>query len=269
MPINVLELWDFANPTQTEDRFRTLLPSLSFDEQLIATTQIARTYGLRKQFDKAREVLGDVAPHLNEASAEVNARYHLELGRTLCSPAHTSEQLTDEAKSSARASYTKAFEIAKCAKLDYLAIDALHMMVMVDQEPAAQLGWNRKAIEYMEQSSQPDAKKWEGSLRNNVGYALHLSGDYEGALKQFQLALTAREAAGKAGPIRIAHWMIAWTYRAMGRIDEALTIQHRLEQECDEDGSPDPYVYEELEHLYRAKGDDENTTKYKAKREQL
>ena len=43
--------------------------------------------------------------------------------------------------------------------------------------------------------------------------------------------------------------MIAWTLRALGRLNEALEIQPRLEREYDEAGEPDPYVFEELELL--------------------
>jgi hypothetical protein len=49
--------------------------------------------------------------------------------------------------------------------------------------------------------------------------------------------------------------MVAWTLRALGKMDEALEIQLRLERECDAAKKPDRYVFEELEILYRARGD--------------
>jgi len=36
----------------------------------------------------------------------------------------------------------------------------------------------------MEGSDQPAAKKWEGSLRNNMGYSLHLAKRYDEALAE-------------------------------------------------------------------------------------
>ena len=48
--------------------------------------------------------------------------------------------------------------------------------------------------------------------------------------------------------------------------DEALDIQLRLERENDADGTPDPYVYEELEHLYGLRGDEARTSHYAALR---
>ena len=107
----------------------------------------------------------------------------------------------------------------------------------------------------MQSSSQQDAKKWEGSLHNNTGYALHLLGRYDDALLEFKLALAAQERGGNLQAIRIAHWMIAWTLRALGQLKEAIEIQLRLEKECDRAGEPDPYVFEELELLHRALND--------------
>jgi tetratricopeptide (TPR) repeat protein len=148
--------------------------------------------------------------------------------------------------------YTAAFEMARDARLDALAIDALHMMSTVDTDPADQLKWDLKALAFMENSSQADAKTWEGSLRNNVGYANHLLGNYDEAIAQYRLSLAAHERANRPANVRIAYWMIARTMRAQGRYDEAIDIQLRLEREWAEAGQPDPYVYEELEQLYRA-----------------
>ncbi|MCE9559777.1 MAG: tetratricopeptide repeat protein [Armatimonadetes bacterium] len=266
MPINIAELWDFGIPELSEMRFREALEEASPDDRAILETQIARTYGLRHDFDHARRLLSEIEPRLGGLGAEVNVRYWLELGRSHCSTAHPIEDRTESAKATGRECYLKAFEIAKAAKLDYLAIDALHMMTMVDVDPDGQVEWNRKALDYMAASDQDDAKNWEGSLRNNLGYAYHLLGRYDAALSEFKLALAAREKAGKHELIRIAKWMIAWTYRAMGRFNEAIEIQLALEKELNSVDLADPYVFEELEHLYRALGNDKRADHYKALR---
>ena len=169
-------------------------------------------------------------------------------------------------KELARSAYLRAFKLAQKGELDALAIDALHMMAFVDTAPEDQIEWNRKAIALMQSSSQEDAKKWEGSLRNNTGYALHLLRRYEDALVEFRLALAAHERSGNPQKIRIAHWMIAWTLRALGRLNEAIEIQLRLERECDEAGQPDPYVFEELELLYQAIDNREKAEFYATRR---
>jgi tetratricopeptide (TPR) repeat protein len=259
---DVNALWDYTDPAASETRFRQALAGAAADDAMILQTQIARTFGLRKRFDDARAVLASVAPGIEGAPAEVRTRYFLELGRTYASPAHPATQMTAADRETARAHYMRAFQIASDAQLDSLAVDALHMMPMVDTEPAQQLEWNQKAIDFMEKSPQPAAKRWEASLRNNVGYARHLTGEYDEALRQYRLSLAAHERAGNADAVRIAHWMIASTYRAQRRYPEAIAIQLRLEREWDEAGKPDPYVYEELEHLYRAVGDDTRAIHY-------
>jgi hypothetical protein len=45
-------------------------------------------------------------------------------------------------------------------------------------------------------------------------------------------------------------------------LDEALEIQLRLERERDAAEAPSPYVFEELELLYRAKGDETRADHY-------
>ena len=129
------------------------------------------------------------------------------------------------------------------------------MLAFVDTAPSEQLKWALTALAVVDASEQPAAKKWEGSIRNNIGYALHQLGRYDEALIQFNLALAIRERGTNSEATRTAHWMIAWTLRAMQRIDEALAIQMRLEREGDLTKQPDPFVFEELEILYREKVD--------------
>ena len=52
------------------------------------------------------------------------------------------------------------------------------MMAFVDTGPAERLQWNLQALALVEALSQPAAKKWEASLRNNAGLALHDLGRY-------------------------------------------------------------------------------------------
>ncbi len=266
MTINLAELWDFNQPELSEERFRAALSTASAEDALILQTQIARTYGLRGNFQQAQQILAEVEPHIHGSVPEVKVRYFLELGRTVSSATHPPGSQTAEVKEQARVAFMQAAELAQEGQLDSLAIDALHMMAFVDTAPEDQVKWNRKAIALVNASSQPDAKKWEGALLNNLGYALYLLGRYEEALQEFQRALVVREEIGNPKPIRIAYWMIAWTLRALGRLDEALEIQLRLEKECDEAGEPDVYVFEELEHLYRALKNDEWADFYAARR---
>lgn len=265
MPLHLSTLWDFRDPAASEARFTEALLGAEGDDELILRTQIARTWGLRREFERARGILTEIAPRVAVAGAEARVRYALELGRTWSSATHPPESQTPEAIAAARSAYTDAFETARDARLDELAVDALHMMAMVDSAPEHQLEWGMKALAFVESSDQPGAKKWEASLRNNIGYALSLLERYPEALDEFRRALVLREASGNAVTIRIAHWMIAKTLRQLGRAEEALEIQLRLNDEWAAAGEPSPYVWEELELLYRAKGDAARAEEFAAK----
>ncbi len=269
MAIELAPLLDFSKPELSEQRLRAALVTANRDDALILQTQIARSYGLRRDFARAQEILKSIEPQIQTASAEARVYHALEFGRTLASATHPPESQTPEVKELARSAYLRAFELAKAERLDGLAVDALHMLAFVDTAPLDQLKWGQEALAIVEASPQPPAKKWEASLRNNVGYALHQLGRYNEALVQFGQAVVLRERAQDAEATRAAHWMVAWTLRALNRTDEALEIQLRLERECDAAGASDPYVIEELEILYRGKGDDVRAKQYSEKRKSV
>jgi tetratricopeptide (TPR) repeat protein len=265
--IDLDALWDFADPALSEQRFREALANSYGDQAIILQTQIARTYGLRDDMATAQAMLQKLEPFLDDAGAAARAHQALEYGRTFVSARHDPKQQTDLSRAAARSAYMRAYTIAVTGQLDDLAIDALHMMACIDTAPADQLHWGMQALIIAEQSSQPGARRWEGSLRNNIGYALHQLGRYHEALDQFLLAVRFREQQGKAEPLRIAYWMVAWTLRALERYQEALVIQRRLELECEAAGTADPYVFEELALLYAALGDSARAAAYTAKRQ--
>ena len=268
MAIDLAPLWDFNRPDVSEQRLREALATATEDDALILNTQIARTYGLRKDFARAQELLKSIEKRVLYAGPEARARYALELGRTYVSATHVPTP-TSSQRSLARASYEQALEIAKDARLDDLAIDAIHMMAFVDTTPVDQLKWAQEALQIVEASSQPKAKTWEASIQNNIGYALHQLGRFEEALDHFNKAVAVRQRGANAEALRVAHWMVAWTLRSLGRLDEALEIQLRLERECEAARAPDRYVYEELENLYRALGNEGEATRYGELRKSL
>jgi tetratricopeptide (TPR) repeat protein len=254
MAFDLSSLWDFNRPDLSEERFRSAQETASPIDALILQTQIARAYGLRHDFDHARTVLAEIETQVAQIGGEPAVRYWLELGRTYSSAAHAPETQTDAVRAQARHAYGQALSLAQAAALDALAVDALHMLAIVEETPAQQIHWNLEALRLAEQSSHPAARKWTASLHNNLGYTLHQLGRYDEALEHFELALAAHQQDGAADNIRIAHWMIAWTYRSMGRLSDALAIQLRLAAEWKAVGQSDPYVFEELAALYHALG---------------
>lgn len=241
--------WDYNHPDQTEAKFRDLVPAAKatgdtgYYAELL--TQIARTLGLQQKFDSAHAVLGEVKALLPSAGARAEVRYLLERGRALNSSKRQAES---------EPVFLEASEKAAIAKLDYFAVDALHMLAIV-APVEKQMEWNQKAAEMAEQSDDPKARNWLGSLYNNMGWTYFGQKSYDSALTIFEKALAFRIQQGKPGNIRIAKWCIAKTHRMLGKLDSALATQIVLEKEYAEAGEPDGYVYEELGELYLAKGD--------------
>jgi tetratricopeptide (TPR) repeat protein len=208
-------------------------------------------------------------PSLTRVGAEARTRYYLEFGRSYASATHKPEQQTAETRQLASTAYKAAIGEAKAARLDGLLVDALHMMEFVESSQEAKLTWIREAIVVASSSTQEDTRRWLAALRNNAGYTLHQMGRYQEALNEFEAALVLREAQGQPESIRIARWMVGWTLRSLGRIDEALAIQLRLERERNEASRPSPFVFAELSELYRERGEADKAEHYKQLKQRL
>jgi tetratricopeptide (TPR) repeat protein len=198
-------------------------------------TQVARALGLQGQFEPAIQLLDS----LRSRDPELVARLDLERGRVLNSSGHPDE---------ARRLFEAAFGGASDARLEFLAVDALHMLAIV-APPAEQDGFNRRALELAEAAADPRARQWRGSLLNNMGWSAFDRGDLDTALALFEDALAAREEQGKQSEIVVARWCIARCLRELARVDEALAIQLELAAELTAGGKTDQYVDEELSIL--------------------
>ena len=260
--IDLDSMWDFRQPAVSEERFRAALKSASGDDALILQTQIARTYMLRGDFDTARGLLAATQASVQAAGPEARARYWLETGRSYASHRHPPDTQTAATRQLARDAYMRALAIAKGANLDAVAIDVLHMLPFVDTDPTQQLDWNRQALAMVEASEQEQARKWEPSIRSNLGESLYDLGRYDEALEQFRQSTAIFEQRADARSTRDGYWHVARTLRALNRNSEALAIQLRLERECDDASAPKAYVFEELEILFRAAGNDERAEYY-------
>lgn len=264
-------LWNFADPAQSEARFREALAGpVSADDRLVLNTQVARSLGLRRQFVRARQMLDGWRAERDAASPQAAAHWHLEWGRSWCSAAHSEAEVDATAKAEARAAFQRATELARGAGADELAVDALHMMAFVDTAPADARQWTGQALALALSSPRPAARRWEASLRNNLGVAWMDEGQPAAALAQFEAALAARRAAAApAAQVRGAEWMQAWALRHLGRHAEALRIQQRLAEENERDGSPDVEVFDELVLLHGALSQPEAAAKAQARAQTL
>ncbi len=234
------ELWDFDDPVASEARFREAVESAdaagdasAADE---ARTQLARSLGLQDRFDEGHLTLDRVdAEH--PADDRVRLRSRLERGRLLRSGGDPH---------AAKAPFEGAWELARELGEDGLAVDAAHMLAIVDAPPG-EATWHERALELADTSPSPAARKWRGSLWNNIGWARFEAGDREAALAAFETALEARREQGQPKETRIAEWCVARCLRALGRAADALAIQQRLAAETAAAGeSEDGYGSEEI-----------------------
>lgn len=234
-------LWDYEDPAGSEARFQELLPAartgsdLSYTLQLI--TQIARAQGLQRKFEEAVATLDSVEERISEDLVVANVRYLLEYGRVMNSAG-------DPAR--AKPYFLDAYEIASANNEDYYAIDAIHMLQIVDP-PEEQLKWAGMAMEMAEITTDERARTWLGPLYNNTGWTYFDLKQFDKALELFEKSLAYRISIDDERGIFIARWTIARTYREVSRIDEALAMQQALEKEMEEKKiDPDGYVYEEI-----------------------
>jgi len=229
-------LWDYNHPAESERRFRQFLRAASDDALRAETlTQIARAQGLQRQFEAAHATLDQVELMPIGNWPRVQVRYFLERGRVF-----NSARQPDRAVPL----FGQAYERAFAARQTALAVDALHMLAIADDEQA--LAWNLKALALAEASSDPQARRWLVALYNNLGWTYFDRGEYATALAHFEKALVEREVRGEETESRIARWCIAKTLRRLDRVDEALQTQLELLTQLDRAGESDGYVDEEI-----------------------
>jgi tetratricopeptide (TPR) repeat protein len=234
------DLWDYDDPAASEARFRTAIEAAeaggdpaAADE---ARTQLARALGLQGRFGDGHEVLDRIDTD-HPADDRIRVRARLERGRLFRSG--------DEGAASV-APFVGAWELARALGDDGLAVDAAHMLAIVDAPPG-EATWHERALELADTSPEPAARRWRGSLWNNIGWARFVAGDLDGALPAFETALGARREQGQPRETRVAEWCVARCVRALGRPAEALAVQKRLAAETAAAGDPESgYGAEEI-----------------------
>jgi tetratricopeptide (TPR) repeat protein len=234
-------LWDYDQPAVSEARFRELVPQAEaageagYLAELL--TQIARSQGLQRDFAGAHTTLDRTEALLPGAGDRARVRLLLERGRAWNSAGQPD---------TARPLFVAAWDLARAAGEDGLAVDAAHMVAIV-APPAEQMAWNERALALAESSLAPAAQRWRGSLYNNMGWTYHDQGRYAEALALFERARAWRETRADSTPhqVRIARWAVARALRSLGRTAEALAQQQALATGYP-DLPPDGYVDEEI-----------------------
>ncbi len=249
-------LWNYDKPAETEAEFREILPlaqqSGDVDYLVELMTQIARTLGLQQKFDQAHTLLDSVEVILKDAGQRPRVRYLLERGRVFNSSGQ---------KEKAVPLFEEAWELATKSRFDFFAVDAAHMLAIAT--PAEEhMPWNLKAVALAEKSPDPKARRWLGSLYNNIGWDYFSQAKYDTALTMFEKALSFRQEQNQPQQILIAKWCVAKAHRYLGKVDSALSMQLELEKEWQKVGEQDGYVYEEIAECLLTLKRDAEATKY-------
>lgn len=233
-------MWDFADLTATEERFRGRLAEPITDAQRAEVlTQLARVEGLRGDFTVGHQLLAD-AEALAEPDSAGRVRVLLERGRLLRSSGAEPESLP---------LFAAAFVLAGHRGDEYLAVDAAHMAALVDSAEE----WTQRGVELAQKSADPQVRSWIGPLLNNLGWAHFEGGRFNNALHSFRQALAAREQyPEEAHEVEIARYAVAKTLRALGRPAEAAELMGQAVAWTREAGVPDGWFHEELAEDYAA-----------------
>jgi len=212
-------------------------------------TQIARAEGLQRKFQDAHKTLDRVEKAMLKAEADdkTRVRYLLERGRVFNSSGKRDE---------ARPLFLQALDLAAKSKDDFNAVDAAHMMAIVEPTEK-QSEWNLKALDIAENSEDEKARKWRGSLYNNIGWTYFEQKQYEESLLMFEKAVEFREKEGDPNKIMIAKWCVAKSLRMMDHTEEALEMQRSLFEQYQAAGKKSGYVYEEIAECLTVMGQEQ------------
>lgn len=165
--------WDFQDPSASEVNFRDLVHQGQEAGDpayvVIAMTQLARSMGMQRRFHDATDTLDQAESLLTGDMPEAQVRLRLERGRVANSSGNPADSIQF---------FEQALAMAQEAGLEYLAIDAAHMLGIVEQEEAA-IRWNEVAIDMAEQAEDDRARGWLGPLYNNLAWTYSDAGEYE------------------------------------------------------------------------------------------
>ncbi|QIG39818.1 hypothetical protein G5T42_10260 [Microbacterium sp. 4R-513] len=183
------DLWDFSDAAGSETRLR-LAADAEADASARAEleTQVGRALGLQGKFDDAEGVLDAIASY----APEVRTRVALERGRLRNSAGDVVAAVP---------LFREAAEAAASARLDFLLVDALHMLAIADPANGAQ--WTDRALAHLDGVDDPRTLRWRVGLHSNRGWALFDGGDVVSAIAEFE---RAKDAAVRWGTEQQVEW---------------------------------------------------------------
>jgi hypothetical protein len=168
-------LWDFEDFDASRGAFRAQLEEETTDAGAPRVDQLARVEGLRGNWE----------------TCDALSTRRRRLAASPCAALPRARRRRARRSSPARASSSswRRSELAQESGEEVLAVDAAHMLALVDDAE----GGTARGIEIAGASDDPGVRYWLGPLYNNIGWTRFDAGDHAGALEAFELALAARE----------------------------------------------------------------------------
>jgi len=243
---NLDQLWNPADVLASEAVFNGLLPDAhkltgkdrSFLIELLSL--IGRSEAFQMKFSQAASSLEKAETLLNEQNSNylvsARIRWLIEKGRFY---------ILKKTPSQARGLFSEAWTLAINSGEDYFAVEIAQLMATSEPEKAQQ-EWIVRSLEIAENSSNQKTKEWLGGLYTGYGWKLFDLRQYEKSLEIFQKALQNFKARGPSRGAFVAQWAIGKTLRALGKTEEALSVQKALLAELGIGGVRDGRLYEEL-----------------------
>lgn len=218
-----------GDPSEIEKNLKALLPRAQALENkslyLQILSHIALAEAMQKKFDEAHKTLDHAQANITSAYPLAHVRILLERGRTF----HQSDNVDE-----ALPLFKKSYELSQQHAFDFHTINAAHMIAIVVKNIEEKIAWNKVALELAIKTDDSRARLWLGALYNNLAQNYIEAEQYENALQAFQNCQKHGEERGDAIIIRGAQWGIARSLRSLGKLDEALNIQHGLVNEYNE-----------------------------------
>jgi tetratricopeptide (TPR) repeat protein len=238
--------WNPKDPSVSEAEFRAMLPYATQLEgrgkSLLIELKalLARALGAQNKFGEARASLDEAAALLEQPEAApgvaAKIRWLMERGRL---------HILEKTPSQARALFAEAWTLAVNSGEDYFAVEIAQLMAATEPQKA-QTEWILRAIQIAETSPLAKTKRWLGSLYTTLGWKQFDVRQYDKALEVFQKAVSHLKAQGTEREAFVARWSIGKVLRALGKTEEALTIQKALLSELGIGGARDGRLYEEM-----------------------
>ena len=215
-------LWNFDDLDGTEQRLHAQLDQETTDSgRAEVLTQLARGEGLRKSFDEGEELIGQ-AEALAGDSVPARIRIDLERGRLLRS---------DGDAIAAMPLFETAFNAAREADEQFIAVDAAHMCAIAAPDRVSRQAWTQRGIDIAQASPDRNVSYWLGPLYNNLGVDHAEAGEHDAALDAFKRALEVRLRYPENPPaIQWAKESVAEQLRALGRDEEAKAVLRQVDE---------------------------------------